>query len=285
MAKPQKILVTGGSGKAGQWVVPDLLSHGYEVINADLRPSNQVHTFQVDLTDLGQVFGIVEGKDAILHLAAIPWPGEHTAEVVFRNNVLSTFNILQAACVLGVNKVVLAGSESALGFPFYFRRFNPVYLPIDEDHPLLAQDSYGLSKIVIEELGRGFVRRKPEMSILSLRLSYILRPEDYKAELKAAWADEKHNDFNLWAYVDARDVAQACRLALVYPHPGFDAFYIAAANTLMKIPTLELVKRHFPGVERVAQGFTGCMSPLDCSRAEKTLGFKPQYTWEMATSI
>jgi nucleoside-diphosphate-sugar epimerase len=281
MTDKKKVLVTGGTGKAGRWVVPDLIAHGYEVINADQHPSDQVHTFQVDLTDLGQVFGVVEGKDAILHLAAIPWPGEHTAEVVFRNNVMSTFNILQAACVLGVNKVVLAGSESALGFPFYFRRFSPEYLPIDEAHPLLAQDAYGLSKMAIEELGRGFVRRKAEMSIISLRLSYILRPEDYAPELKAAWADEKRNDFNLWAYIDARDVAQACRLALESPVAGFDAFYIAAPDTLMRMPTLDLVERYFPGVQRVAEGYGDRMSPLDCSRAEKLLGFKAQYTWAM----
>jgi nucleoside-diphosphate-sugar epimerase len=275
----KKILVTGGSGKAGQWVVPDLLARGYEVINADQRPSDQAHTFQVDLTDLGQVFGVVEGKDAILHLAAIPWAGEHTVEVVFRNNVMTTFNILQAACVLGVKKVVLAGSESALGFPFFFRRFSPHYLPIDEDHPLLAQDAYGLSKIAIEELGKGFARRDPEMSILSLRLSYILTPQDYADELEAAWKDERRNEFNLWAYVDARDVAQACRLALEYPRPGFDAFYIAAPDTLMRQPTLELVEQCYPGVERIADGFSGCRSPLDCSRADKILGYKAQYTW------
>lgn len=285
MNTAKKILVTGGSGKAGRWVIPHLQEHGYEVINADQKPSSQAHTYFVDLTDLGQVFGVVEGKDAILHLAAIPWPGEHTPEVVFRNNVISTFNILQAACVLGVNKVVLAGSESALGFPFMFRRFSPQYLPIDEAHPLLAQDAYGLSKIVLEELGRGFVRRKPEMSVISLRLSYILQPEDYARELETAWANEQQNDFNLWAYIDSRDTAEACRLALEYQPPGFEAFYIAAPDTLMKQPTLELVKRYYPGIERIAEGFGGNMSPLDCRRAEKLLGFKPRYTWKMVYPV
>lgn len=274
------VLVTGGSGKAGKWVVEHLLESGYNVVNADRIASTLVQTYQVDLTDLGQAFGVVDGKDAVLHLAAIPWPGEHTPEVVFRNNVMSTFNILQAACVLGVRKVVLAGSESALGFPFMFRRFSPRYLPIDEEHPLLAQDAYGLSKIVLEELAKGFVRRNPEMSIISLRLSYILQPQDYAAELTAAWQDERRNDFNLWAYVDARDTAIAFRLALEYPQPGFEAFYIAAPDTLMEAPTLELVQRHYPGVEKIAEGFGGRMSPLDCRKAERRLGFRPRYTWK-----
>ncbi len=277
----QKVLVTGGSGKAGKWVIADLLQHGYEVINVDLRPSGQVHTYQADLCDLGQAFGMLEGKDAVVHLAAIPWPGEHAPEVVFRNNVMSTFNVLQAACVLGVNKVVLAGSESALGFPFKFRPFSPLYLPIDEAHPLLAQDAYGLSKIAIEELGRGFARRNPAMSILTLRLSYIHTPEDYASELRLAWADPERNGFNLWAYVDARDVGAACRQAVECPQTGYDAFYIAALDTLMREPTLELVNRFYPDIERVAAGFGGRMSPLDCRRAGQVLGFKAQFTWDM----
>lgn len=281
MSSTKQVLVTGGSGKAGKWVIEHLLQHDYEVINADQKTSPLVRTYHVDLTDLGQAFGVVEGKEAVIHLAAIPWPGEHTAEVVFRNNVMSTFNVLQAACVLGVKKVVLAGSESALGFPFMFRRFSPRYLPIDEEHPLLAQDAYGLSKIVLEELGRGFVRRNPQMSVISLRLSYILQPEDYAAELQAAWQDEKRNDFNLWAYIDARDVAEACRLALEYGQPGFEAFYIAAADTLMQQPTLQLVQRYYAGVETIHEGFGGRMSPLDCSKAARLLGFRPRHTWQM----
>jgi len=281
MTTIKKVLVTGGTGKAGYWVVAELLEHGYMVTNADLRPSPQVHTYQADLTDLGQVYGILEGKDAVIHLAAIPWPGEHSPELVFRNNVMSTFNILQAACVLGIKKVVLAGSESALGFPFKFQPLSPHYLPIDEAHPLLAQDAYGLGKSVIEAVGQGFARRDPTMSIISLRFSYILRPEDYAAELAQAWADLERNSFNLWAYVDARDVALSCRLALESAQTGFDAFYIAAPDTLMREPTLELVNRYFPGVEQIAADFSGCKSPLDCRHAEQSLGFKAQYTWNM----
>ncbi len=272
-------LVTGGTGKAGKWVVADLQEHGYEVTNVDLRPSDQVHTYRVVLCDLVQVFGVVEGKDAVVHLAAIPWPGEHSPEVVFRNNVMSTFNVLQAACVLGVKKVVLAGSESALGFPFAFRPITPVYLPIDEAHPLLAQDAYGVSKIVIEDLGRGYARRDPAMSIICLRFSYIVEPQDYAVELRQAWADPSHNTFNLWAYIDARDVALSCRLAVESAQTGFDAFYIAAPDTLMREPTRELVERFFPGVERVADGFEGRASPLDLRHAKDALGFTAQVTW------
>jgi nucleoside-diphosphate-sugar epimerase len=274
--------VTGGSGKAGRYVVADLLAHGFEVVNVDRVPSPEVHTFQADLTDLGQVFGVVEGRDAIVHLAAIPWPGEHPPEVVLRNNVMSTFNVLQAACVLGVRTVVCAGSESALGFPFMFRRFGPSYLPIDEDHPLRPQDAYGLSKVIGEELGRGFAGRDPTMSITSLRFSWIQMPDEYEAHVRGAQADPAANDFNLWAYVDVRDVAAACRLALELNRPGFDAYYIAAPDTLMTRPTADLVRERFPGEPEIRPGFGGTSSPLDCSRARDLLGWEPAWTWRAA---
>lgn len=285
MTSIRKVLVTGGSGKVGRYVVKDLREHGYAVTNCDLRPADDLLTIRADLTELGQAYGVLEGMDAVIHLAAIPWPGEHTPEVVYRTNVLSTFNILQAACVLGVRRIALASSESALGFPFKFRDFSPRYLPIDEDHPLLAQDAYGLSKITGEELAEGFARRDPEMAIASLRFSYVIPPADFPAEVRQAQADPANNSFNLWAYVDARDVATACRLAVEKTPAGHTPFYIAAPDTLMVEPTLELVERFFPDVGRVAEGFGGRMSPLDGQRAAAMLGFTPQYTWAQQAAI
>lgn len=281
MPKNNKVLVTGGSGKAGRYVVSDLLAHGYSVLNVDWKPSSDTDTVHVDLCDLGQTFGVMEGRDAVLHLAAYPWAGEHAPEVVFRNNVMSTYNVLQAACVMGVKKIVLAGSESALGFPFKYRPITPQYLPIDEAHPLLAQDAYGLSKIVTETLAKGYARRDTQLSITALRLSYVLRPEDYAGELHQAWADDAHNSFNLWAYIDARDAATAFRLAVETEHPGFEACYIAATDTLMRQPTLELVQRFFPGVKKVDPAFKGRMSPLCGKHATELIGFEPRYTWDM----
>ena len=279
MTDTDKILVTGGSGKAGRWVIAELQQSGYNVINCDLRPSDQAHTFQADLTDLGQVYGVLEGMGAVVHLAAIPWPGEHPPEVVFRNNVMSTFNVLQAACVLGVRHIVLAGSESSLGFPFAFRPIVPKYLPVDEDHPLLAQDAYGLSKITGEELAKGFARRDPDLHIVTLRFSYIVPPDDYPSELQMAWSDSAHNSFNLWAYIDARDVGTACRLAVENGPAGHTPLYIAAPDTLMREPTLDLVQKVFPEAGPAAAGFGERMSPLSSARAAAVLGFRPRYTW------
>jgi nucleoside-diphosphate-sugar epimerase len=187
--------------------------------------------------------------------------------------------VLEAACVLGIQKVVLAGSEAALGFAFKFQDFSPLYLPIDEEHPFLAQDAYGLSKSLGDELGRGFVRRNPSMSVISLRFSWIISPQEYSSILKESWANPMLHSTNLWSYVDARDAATACRLALEYPHPGFEACFVAARDTLMREPTLDLVNRAFPGVERVSPGFDGRNSVLDGRHAKDLLGFEPRFTW------
>jgi nucleoside-diphosphate-sugar epimerase len=280
MGELKKILVTGGSGKAGRYVVAELLAHGYTVINCDRRPSTQVRTYQADLTDLGQVFAMVEGMDAMIHLAAIPWPGEHAPEVVFRNNTMSTFNILQAAAVLGVRRIALASSESALGFPFKVQPITPHYLPIDEDHPLLAQDAYGLSKIVGEEVAAGFARRDPTTSIVSLRFSYIIEPDDFDEEVRRANLDLQQNSFNLWAYVDVRDVAIACRLAVESAPVGHHPLYIAAPDTLLHTPTRDAVRQLFPDIARLSPDFGGRMSPLALDRAARTIGFRAQYRWD-----
>lgn len=275
----KKVLVTGGSGKAGRFVLQELLDHGYDVTNVDLVSSKLAPTFKVDLCDLGQVFGVVDGKDAILHLAAIPWAGEHAPEYVFRNNVMSSFNIFQAAAVLGVKNIVMAGSESILGFPFAYQPITPQYIPIDEDHPLLAQDAYGIGKIVVEEVAQGFTRRDPKLSITSLRLSYVIPPEDLVNELRDAWVDPPRNGFNLWCYVDARDVASAFRLAMETPQPGFGAYYIGAPDNFMRQPSMDLLNRYYPGVSRIAPGFGGREAPLSSRKAEERFGWKAQYLW------
>src|SRR5690554_4524394 len=184
----KRIVVTGGSGKAGRWVIKDLVEHGYDVLNLDwkLPEEGLCPTLIVDLNDLGQVTNALgqfskspfRPVDAVIHLAAIPRPYIQTNEVTFRNNVMSTYNILEACANLGINKAVLASSEAAYGMCFAKDMFLPKYLPMDEEHPMLPEDSYGLSKIVNEETAAAFHRRTG-MQVISFKLGNILEPEDY----------------------------------------------------------------------------------------------------------
>jgi nucleoside-diphosphate-sugar epimerase len=280
------VVVTGGSGHAGASIVRDLVEHGHAVLNVDrVKPAAPTSRFRyADLQDLGQVFGCLHGSDAVIHFAAIPRPSFDTDEVVFRTNVMTSFNVLDAAAQLGIRRVVLASSMSVLGYPFYYHYFAPEYVPMDEQHPLQPQDPYALSKVVGEVLGAGFARRT-DMTVVSLRLAWIHTPETFKEQLVPLWDDPAAGAANLWAYIDSRDAAQACRLALtaqVSPGgaPGaHEPFFIAAPNSFMKIPTAELMRQYYPE-SKLPADWEGTPSLFSCAKAERVLGFRAKHLWE-----
>jgi len=115
-----RIIVTGGTGKAGRWVVRQLRADGHDVRNVDVVRDEAAHgeTLLADLTDLGQCHEVIAGADAVVHLAAIPAPEIKPAGETFRNNALSTYNVFAAAVDRGVGRVVWASSETVLGLPF-----------------------------------------------------------------------------------------------------------------------------------------------------------------------
>ncbi|HRV96218.1 MAG TPA: NAD(P)-dependent oxidoreductase [Anaerolineae bacterium] len=272
----KKIVVTGGSGKAGRAVVKDLLEHGYDVLNVDLAPSREplAPYLKVDLTDLGQAFEVLQGIDAVVHLAAIPAPGLQTEETTFRINMASTYNIFSAATSLGLERVVWASSETTLGLPF--DREQPAYAPIDEDHPLYPESSYALSKVLSEEMARQF-NRWSSLPFIGLRLSNIMEPDDYQ-RFPGFWDDPRQRKWNLWGYVDARDVAQSCRLGLEADIRGAEAFIIAAADTVMNRPNRELMAAVFPDVT-LREGTGDFETLLAIDKARKLLGYAPNYSW------
>src|SRR5215218_11346360 len=184
-----RVVVTGGSGLAGRAVVADLLEHGFDVMNVDLVPLEETAPFRrADLVDLGQVYGCFRDADAVVHFAAIPRPAFDVPEVVFGTNVMSAFNVLEAASTLGINRVVYASSVSVLGFPFFEQSIAPVYVPIDEAHPLLPQDAYALSQRLGEELAEGFSRRG-HLSVVSLRFPWIHTPQTFVEQVRPLWKD------------------------------------------------------------------------------------------------
>lgn len=278
----KKVLVTGSDGRIGRVTVQDLREAGYEVTPADIQPTQPWLTQLVNFEDLGQVIGVMQGHDAVIHLAAIPSPVRHTAEVVFRTNVMATFNVLEAATILGIKNVVIASSLSALGWAYQHRHFNPERIPIDEEHPLLSQDTYGLSKMVGEELAEGFWRRTPDMSLVSLRFTAVFDKASHErvAERRSDQADIAAFSGAFWTYVDVRDAARSCRLSMEYNTPGHEAFYITAPNIYLDVPVEDLLKQYYPGDYPIADHIRGSVSPVDCSKAERLLGFRPQYNWD-----
>jgi nucleoside-diphosphate-sugar epimerase len=273
----KKIAVTGGSGKAGRAVVRDLLEHGYEVLNIDVVPSRDSTAaafLKADLTNLGRAIDALKEVEAVVHLAAIPAPGRETDEVTFRVNTTSTYNIFSAAATLGLERVVWASSETTLGLPF--DREQPAYAPIDEQHPLYPESSYALSKVVSEEMARQF-NRWTGIPIIGLRFSNIMEPDDYQ-RFPGFWNDARLRKWNLWGYVDARDVAQSCRLGLEAMIKGADHFIVAAGDTCMTRPNRELMAEVFPNVP-LREGTGDFETLLSVKKAGERLGYKPAFSW------
>jgi nucleoside-diphosphate-sugar epimerase len=270
-----RIVVTGGSGKGGRWVVRDLREHGHEVVNADLVPDGAPnHEFLLtDLTDLGQVHDVVRGADAIVHFAAIPAPGLRPEGDTFRINTISTWNVFHAAASAGVGRVVWASSETVLGLPF---DRPPDFAPIDETITPRPESSYALSKLVGETLAAQ-VNRQAGIPFVGFRISNIMEPSDYGRF--ESWQDDPWiRKWNLWGYVDARDVATACRLAAEADTRGADVAIIAAADTCMRRPSTELLAEVYPDVplRRPVEG-RGTLLAID--HARELLGYEPAHSW------
>ena len=278
-----RVAVTGGSGKLGRAVVAELLEHGWEVHNLDLAPPARPlcpHT-RVDLTDYGQVVEALtgiddryDGLDAIVHLAAIPGPGVAGNAATFTNNVPATYHVFAAARLAGVRNVVWASSETVLGLPF---DTPPPYVPVDEEYPGRPETTYSLGKLLDEQTAAQFSRWDPELKLIGLRFSNVMDPEDYAA-FPSFDADASLRKWNLWSYIEARDGAQAVRLALAHEQPGFEVFIIANADTVMSRDNHELLAEVFPDVPH-KRAFGPHETLLSIDKAKRVLGYEPRHTW------
>jgi nucleoside-diphosphate-sugar epimerase len=278
-----RVIVTGGSGKVGRACVKELLQHGYEVFNIDLgRPNEMLCAFtRVDLTDFGQtvealseIDDLYHGVDAVVHLAAIAGPTQFPNSVTFKVNTLSTYNIFEAARKLEIKNIVWASSETLLGIPF---KVPPPYLPVDEEYPARPETSYALSKLLGEEMAKQYCRWDPRLKIVGLRFSNVMEPPDY-AKFPTFDSDPKLRYWNLWAYIDSRDAAQAIRRALEAPLKGFSAFIIANAESVMSRPNAELIAECFPDVS-LKKELEPNETLLSIEKARRVLGYEPLYSW------
>jgi nucleoside-diphosphate-sugar epimerase len=280
-----RIVVTGGLGKIGQWVVRELTgdtgsgaSHQVTVFDRVKGPEQgPVRYITGEIQDLGQVVGVLAGADAVIHLAAVHRQGITTNDVTFRTNVQGTFNVHEAAWRLGIHRVVSTSSASVLGWDYRERDFLPHYLPIDEEHPVSPQDAYGLSKQVGEDIARSYTN-KCEMETVILRPPGVLSPEQLE-ELRASGGRAPSGLFLLAAYVDVRDLALAYRLAAERPLPGHQVLFIAADDSSSPEPLAEVLPRLMPALGDMAKGLIGTAPGISNARAKQVLGWQPEHSW------
>lgn len=268
-------------------MVRRLHEDGHEVTNLDLIGPKSRGFTQIDLRNYGHVLDALLGLDdrhggidAVVHLAAIPAPGLAPDAATFENNMLSTYNVFQATRRAAIRKLVYASSETLLGLPF---DVDPPYIPVDEEYPARPESTYSLVKHLEEQMAIQLTRWDPDLSIVALRFSNVMDPEDYEA-FPAFDADASLRKWNLWGYIDARDGAQAVARALEYDAPGFEAFIIANADTVMQRSSASLAAEVFPAVT-VTKELGEHETMLSIDKAKRLLGFAPEHSWRTYHSL
>ncbi|MBI2427273.1 MAG: NAD(P)-dependent oxidoreductase [Ignavibacteriales bacterium] len=275
------ILVTGGSGTVGKYIVDDLIRHKYTVGVADIVPPKRkdIRYHHCNLLNLDDVCDAVMGYDVVVHTAGIPHPLNDPPEKIFTVNVNGTFNVLEASARGGIKKVVFTSSESTLGFAFMTNRMVPEYIPIDEQHPVRPQDPYGLSKIVAEQICKTYSARYGIRTIC-LREPWIWVPEEEMISFYKQLVEQYPNwHKNLWTYVHVFDVAQAHRLAIEKDLEQFhEIFFITAKENWTGKDSRELLARHYPEVRQFSPLFSGAQAIISHEKAKRLLGYEPTYS-------
>jgi UDP-glucose 4-epimerase len=276
-----RVIVTGGSGRAGTYTVRELVEAGHEVVNLDrVRPPEGLPGgfIQLDLTDAGEVYDAMAQvkPEGVCHLAANPSPSGFPRQQTFANNVLSTYHVMQAAGDSGVTRLIYASSEMATGW--LTTEALPPRFPFNEEDRVDTPNAYALSKYLGEIMADSMIVRYPAMAICSLRINNVILPDRYDI-LAYRRKNFPAGGANFWSYIDARDVAGAFRAALEGESQGHEVFLIAAADTCLDIPIREAVERHYGPGANFAPEHGNHQSAFDCSKIERFFGWKAKYSW------
>lgn len=290
-----RVFFTGGCGKAGRHAVPYLREQGHRVLNVDLNAPIGAggDDLRVDLTDAGQVFNAMSAFgdfadldnprpgapafDAVVHFAAIPCILMVPDNETYRINTLSTYNVIDAAVKLGIKKVIFASSETTYGICFAHHERKPLYVPVDEEHPTVPEDSYAMSKVVNEVTARSFQERSG-IDIYGLRINNVIEPDEYERNFPAFMEDPAMRRRNIFAYIDARDLGHMVDRCLKTDGLGYEVFNVANPDMSVNISSAEVRERFYPGVEvRKAMGENETFYSID--KAREMLGFDPKHSW------
>lgn len=276
-----KVLVTGSAGKAGRFTVKELAEAGHDVVHVDrIKPGEELPGvfLEVDLTDAGEVYDAFAqtGPESVCHIAANPSPQGYSRQGTFRNNVMSTYNVMQAAGDAGAARLIYASSEMATGW--LTTEELPPKIPFTEEDRVYSPNAYALSKYMGEVMAESMVLRYPQMAVCSLRINNIIMPDGYDV-LKYRRENFPAGGDNFWSYIDVRDVASAFRAALEGKSSGHRVYLIAAADTCLDTPLGPAIKRRYGRSADIVPGHGDYQSAFDCSKIKKDFGWTPSHSW------
>ncbi|MGP6087344.1 NAD-dependent epimerase/dehydratase family protein [Antarctobacter jejuensis] len=289
-----RILFTGGSGKAGRHVVAYLLEQGHRVLNVDRVPLDLpgVDNRVADITDAGQMYdamsslaGLYELEpgtgvpkfDAVVHFAAVPRILITPDNECYRVNTIGTYNVIDAAVKFGIRKIVFASSETTYAVCFADGERKPEYLPIDEDHPVVPEDSYAMSKVCNEVTARSFQARSG-FDIYGLRINNVIEPHEYAENFPAYMENPEVRRRNIFAYIDARDLGQMVECCLQTDGLGYEVFNVSNDDHSVGLTSSELIERFYQGVP--VRGEIGETETFYSNRKAKALlGYQPRHSW------
>ena len=274
------IVVTGAAGRLGRRVVQLLVDQGKEVLASDRVPADDlpVEFVRCELADASAVTDLLRGAEAVIHMGAIPGPQRAEPRAIFENNVAGDFNVMMSAADLGLRRVVFSSSAFGMGWAHDGNAFVPLYLPLDENHPMMPFEPYGLTKQVGEDIGR-MIARNSDTTVVSLRFTNVALPE---VQAEFPWpAPTLENPLTLvmWAYADARDVAEAHVLAVDAEIDEYEPFMLAQPSSRFAEPTIDLIKQNFGDRVEIRDGLEGTASVISTAKAQRILGWQPRHDW------
>lgn len=296
----KRIIVTGGSGKAGQHIIRYLLQQGHDVLNLDLVTlpaefSDRVHTMIVDLADSGQVYCALSSHfhltepfrepvnlmpDAVIHMAGYSRNMIAPDNETFRSNTMSTYNVIEAACKLNIQKIIIASSITVYGVSYAEGDVDFPSFPVDEEVDANPMDTYAIAKVCGERVARGFARRF-QRDIYVLRIGRIVAPEEYKEPMFDSYVKEPEKwAVHAWAYTDARDLGKMCDLAVHKDGLGFQIFNAVNDEiTNYASSTAEFVAKISPN-SPLTREMGQREAPVTNRKMKELLGFRQDHPWQ-----
>ena len=216
--------------------------------------------------------------DAVVHFAAVPRILLKPDNETFRVNTMGTYNVIEAATKLGIDKIIVASSETTYGLCFADGQINPDRLPLEEDdYDVNPADSYALSKVVNEQTARSFARRTGA-DIYALRIGNVIEPHEYAENFPGYFENPAVRRRNAFCYIDARDLGQIVHLCIQKDGLGFQAFNAGNDDNSANIPSAELIERFFPGTP-VTRGLGRYEALYSNRKIREVLGFVENHNW------